>query len=104
VPSTRGTPASHAAPGHKGRRSSTERGVSRAATGLDRRCATPLARASRAVRMLTSSTSPFPLVGEGRAPHSEATTWLGKIRVFLRKHGWVPEDERQVDEVDADEA
>jgi hypothetical protein len=24
----------------------------------------------------------------------EATEWLGKIRVFLRKHGWVPKDER----------
>jgi hypothetical protein len=28
-------------------------------------------------------------------PHFDATEWLGKIRVFLRKHGWVPEDERE---------
>jgi hypothetical protein len=28
-------------------------------------------------------------------PHSEATDSLGKIRVFLRKNGWVPEDERE---------
>jgi hypothetical protein len=29
----------------------------------------------------------------------DATEWLGKIRVFLRKHRWLPEDERpsQVD-------
>lgn len=29
--------------------------------------------------------------------HMDATEWLGKIRVFLRKHGWVPEDEREDD-------
>jgi hypothetical protein len=28
-------------------------------------------------------------------PHMHATEWLGKIRSFLRKHGWVPEDERE---------
>ncbi|HVH41093.1 MAG TPA: hypothetical protein VM925_02085 [Labilithrix sp.] len=27
--------------------------------------------------------------------HMDATEWLGKIRVFLRKHGWMPEDERE---------
>ena len=27
--------------------------------------------------------------------HMSATEWLGKIRVFLRKHGWLPEDERE---------
>jgi hypothetical protein len=27
-------------------------------------------------------------------PHMHATEWLGKIRTFLRKHGWVPADER----------
>ena len=27
-------------------------------------------------------------------PHLDSSEWLGKIRVFLRKHGWVPEDER----------
>jgi hypothetical protein len=26
-------------------------------------------------------------------PHMVATEWLGKVRVFLRKNGWVPEDE-----------
>jgi hypothetical protein len=34
----------------------------------------------------------LPLTAEHVA-HMEATEWLGKIRVFLRKHGWVPEDE-----------
>lgn len=27
--------------------------------------------------------------------HMEATEWLSKVRVFLRKHGWVPGDERE---------
>jgi hypothetical protein len=27
-------------------------------------------------------------------PHMHATEWLGKIRSFLRKNGWVPDDER----------
>lgn len=26
--------------------------------------------------------------------HMDASEWLGKVRVFLRKHGWVPRDER----------
>ncbi len=26
--------------------------------------------------------------------HMDSSEWLGKIRVFLRKHGWVPADER----------
>jgi len=29
-----------------------------------------------------------------RSSHLDANEWFGKIRVFLRKHGWVPEDER----------
>jgi hypothetical protein len=33
--------------------------------------------------------------------HMDASEWLGKVRVFLRKHGWVPRDER--DEHDADQ-
>lgn len=33
--------------------------------------------------------------------HMDATEWLGKIRVFLRKHGWVPEDERDDDAASA---
>ncbi len=26
--------------------------------------------------------------------HTDSVEWVGKIRVFLRSHGWVPEDER----------
>lgn len=29
--------------------------------------------------------------------HMDATEWMGKIRVFLRKNGWVPADERKKD-------
>ncbi len=47
-------------------------------------------------------TSRIVLQGEGPAvplgnlyiAHMDATEWLGKIRVFLRKNGWVPADER----------
>jgi len=31
-----------------------------------------------------------------RSSHLDANEWFGKIRRFLRKHGWVPEDERPV--------
>jgi hypothetical protein len=27
--------------------------------------------------------------------HMDAAEWVGRIRMFLRKHGWVPEDERE---------
>src|SRR5579859_1911401 len=33
-------------------------------------------------------------LSEAYVAHMEATEWMGRIRVFLRKHGWVPEDER----------
>jgi hypothetical protein len=63
-----------------------------------------------AVRFIDSKVGPefdvsrLVLVGEGRTvrmhethvAHMTATEWLGKIRVFLRKHGWVPQDERRV--------
>jgi hypothetical protein len=34
-------------------------------------------------------------VPEERVTPIEAQEWYGKVRVFLRKHGWVPEDERR---------
>lgn len=34
-------------------------------------------------------------VPDERITPIEAQEWLGKVRVFLRKHGWVPEDERR---------
>ena len=33
-------------------------------------------------------------VPEERITPIEAQEWLGKVRVFLRKHGWIPEGER----------
>ena len=42
-------------------------------------------------------------LAEDYLPHFEATDWLGRIRVFLRKHGWVPEDERETATSGADE-
>jgi hypothetical protein len=30
--------------------------------------------------------------------HIESVQWLGRIRAFLRGHGWLPEDERGADE------
>ena len=35
------------------------------------------------------------VLAEEYLPHFEATDWLGRIRVFLRTNGWVPEDERE---------
>jgi hypothetical protein len=29
-----------------------------------------------------------------RSSHLDANEWFGKIRRFLRQHGWIPEDER----------
>ncbi len=36
-------------------------------------------------------------VPEERLTPIEASEWLAKVRVFLRKHGWVPRDERAED-------
>jgi hypothetical protein len=33
---------------------------------------------------------------EAYVAHMDATEWFGKIRVFLRKSGWTPRDEREV--------
>lgn len=33
-------------------------------------------------------------VPEERLTPLEAAEWLAKVRVFLRKHGWIPKDER----------
>jgi hypothetical protein len=32
---------------------------------------------------------------EDYVPHMDASEWFGKIRVFLRKNGWTPADERE---------
>jgi hypothetical protein len=44
--------------------------------------------------LVAESGREVPLTSE-YLPHMHATEWLGKIRVFLRKHGWVPESERE---------
>jgi hypothetical protein len=36
-------------------------------------------------------------LGEEFQANMDATEWTGKIRVFLRKNGWVPNDERSPD-------
>jgi hypothetical protein len=45
---------------------------------------------------------------EDSVPYMEATEWFGKIRVFLRKNGWVPRDEKSApsseDAPDSDDA
>jgi hypothetical protein len=34
------------------------------------------------------------LLSDAYASYSESLEWLGKVRQFLRRFGWVPEDER----------
>jgi hypothetical protein len=36
--------------------------------------------------------------------HLDATHWLGRVRVFLRRHGWLPVDERPDDDPADDSA
>jgi len=38
------------------------------------------------------------LVPEARITPIEGQEWQGKVRVFLRKHGWLPLDERAADD------
>ena len=67
-----------------------------------------LDRASHASGRAGATTDRVRIALERRAPESpifvpddrvtpiEAQEWYGKVRVFLRKHGWVPESEREV--------
>ena len=48
---------------------------------------------SRIVFTLAGREDPWALT-ETRTSHAECLQWLGKIRSFLRAHGWMPEDER----------
>jgi hypothetical protein len=41
------------------------------------------------------------VLNEKYSSQDDAAGWLGKIRVFLRAHGWLPEDERQQTRNDA---
>lgn len=73
--------------------------------------AIPAVRFINANVMPEVDTARIVLVGEGRRvtlsesymAHVDAVEWLGKIRVFLRKHGWVPPDEREPEEPEEDE-
>jgi hypothetical protein len=38
-------------------------------------------------------------LSETYCAHMEGVYWLGKIRSFLRSHGWIPEDERPDDDL-----
>jgi hypothetical protein len=46
--------------------------------------------------VLETATKTIPL-GNLFVAHMDATESLGKLRVFLRKHGWLPESERDAD-------
>jgi len=35
------------------------------------------------------------MLTEAYVSQMDATEWFGKIRVFLRKNGWTPRDERE---------
>ena len=49
---------------------------------------------------------PAPLrLTEAFLAHADSVEWVGKIRVFLRSHGWLPEDERtRASDPDTDDA
>jgi hypothetical protein len=50
---------------------------------------------ARIVFIFRGARNPIELTA-GYFAHIDATEWMGKIRVFLRGHGWTPEDEREV--------
>lgn len=66
---------------------------------LERRTRQPSTRGGAAVERVRLSlerrapADPIFIPDEGVTP-LEGQEWLSKVRVFLRKHGWVPEDER----------
>jgi len=66
---------------------------------LDRQTSAPGGRggsATERVRLAFERRAPSEpiFVPEERITPIEAQEWLAKVRVFLRKHGWVPESER----------
>lgn len=48
---------------------------------------------SRVVLALPELATPF-AINESPAPYAESAEWARKIRLFLRSHAWLPEDER----------
>ena len=61
--------------------------------GLRAATAQPLPKVNETRIVLVTTHGPLPLT-EAYLASVEVTEWFGKLRVFLRKHGWVPEDER----------
>ncbi len=56
----------------------------------------PLPEVDETRIVLVSKSGELPLT-EAYLANVDVTEWFGKIRVFLRKHGWVPESERDED-------
>jgi hypothetical protein len=54
-------------------------------------------------RVVLRTTGPRILLGEAFISHTDTTETVGKVRVFLRKHGWLPQSERS-EEVGEDES
>jgi hypothetical protein len=53
----------------------------------------PLPEVDQTRIVLVGKTGEVPLT-EAYLPNVDVTEWFGKTRVFLRKHGWLPESER----------
>jgi len=49
---------------------------------------------SRLVLVIAGRDVGIPL-REEYASYSDSLEWMGKVRLFLRRHGWLPHDERQ---------
>lgn len=52
--------------------------------------------ASERVRIVLERDGEPIALGEERITPIEGQEWQGRVRVFLRKHGWLPKDERDV--------
>lgn len=46
------------------------------------------------IALVPSGEAPAFFLTEDRAPYQDSVEWIARIRTFLRKHGWVPVDER----------
>jgi hypothetical protein len=55
-------------------------------------------------RVVLRTTGPRILLNEAFISHTDTTETVGKVRVFLRKHGWLPQSERSETASDEDES
>lgn len=46
------------------------------------------------IALVPDGDTPAFFLTEDRAPYQDSVEWIARIRTFLRKHGWVPVDER----------